>query len=56
MIENNYVKLTLKANNSSNSEYYEFPITKIKKEGDSYLIFKNRNNFIYVPAKYIDER
>ena len=47
--------ITLKSINSADSEHYEFEIKKIKKEKDTYLIYKNCNHFIYLPAKYVDE-
>ncbi len=54
-IENDYLKLTLESPDKYNSEHYEFKIKKIKKENDTYIIYKNNNNFIYLPAKYVDE-
>lgn len=56
IIENNYIKVTLKSIDSNNSEHYEFIDKKIKKEGDTYIIYKNRNHFIYLPTKYVEEK
>jgi len=53
-IENNQVSLSLRSQDGSKDEKYSFTIKKIKKEKDNYLIFKNSNHFIYVPAELLD--
>lgn len=53
-IENNQVFLTLKSLDGLNEFKYNFMIKKIKKENDNYLLFKNSNHFIYVPAELFE--
>ncbi len=54
-IENDIVNLTLKAADNLNVENYSFKISKIKQQGDNYLIYKDKNHFIYAPVDLIDK-
>ena len=54
IIENNNAILFLKSLDGLKEEKYSFPIKKIKKEKDTYLIFKDHNHFLYVPAELFD--
>ena len=54
IIENNNATLFLKSLDGLKEEKYSFPIKKIKKEKDTYLIFRDHNHFLYVPAELFD--
>ena len=54
IIENNNAILFLKSLDGLKEEKYSFSIKKIKKEKDTYLIFKDHNHFLYAPAELFD--